>query len=158
FNRSHAGAESLGPCLVEGFLPLPADEGTVVAVPLGSGGRVVGAVILIGAEARASLSEAPENTSRLARELSLLVAARRAHATAEQPLADRSEVALRALSDVAALGADDRDRFAAILERAPVGILFADGLGDVRVLGGLFTEVLGLLGVKLAAGGGAPLR
>jgi len=157
FGPSQGGtAAPLDPCLVGGFAG-PGEEGTALLLPLTVDQSVVGCVALLGASARRAFEAAPTRAAALAGELSLLAGRRRAWAAAPAPRDPEARRAA-ALLDAAALGAEDRRLFAAMLERAPVGLLFADALGDVRVLGGRFVEVLSERGVRLGSEGGAPLR
>jgi hypothetical protein len=138
--------------LVRGFLVVK-DMPTVV-VPLIAFGDIEGCLFLCGATAEATFLAAPERAERLAENLALMLRRRRLSGLQEDDwrrtagmLLARPEQRSGALIDGARVAVDDLRMFATLLREAPVGLLYADCFGDVRVIGEAFERWLAAFGL-----------
>lgn len=109
----------------------------VVVVPLTVLGELEGYVFLCGTAAEETFTREPERTTRLARELALLVRRKRLGRVAEPgapPLENAGREPAEGLVEGARIAIGDLQLFGAMLRSAPVGLLYADAFGDVRFL------------------------
>lgn len=140
-------------------------EGTpVVVVPLIALGEVEGYVFLCGDTAERAYMASPEVAQRLSQDLGLMLRRRRigqaderkwrsAEAHARGPGMDTAQ-----LVEGAELALGELRIFNSLLRGAPVGLLYADPFGHVRVLGSAFAHWLTARGVAVPPGAAsAPL-
>jgi hypothetical protein len=140
--------------IVEGFLVM--NGVPCVFAPLEAAGELEGFLILIGKPAARAFLDRPHVTERLADELAELIRTRRLERTraedwrrpagmlVEPPTAESGELIEHARSAL-----DDLELFDNVFQSAPVGLLYADAFGDVRMLGREFVEGLRAVGVNL---------
>lgn len=140
--------------IVDGFLVMVGVP--VVFAPLEAAGELEGYLLLIGKPAAHAFVEKPHATEKLATELAHLIRARRleklraddwrrpAGMLVENP-AKWSETLL----EKAQTTAEDLELYNELFRSAPVGLLYADPFGDVRMLGDQFRDRLRSFGVTL---------
>jgi len=128
------------------------DEGGVLC-PLDDGQSVLAHVLLLGEAAVKTHRRAPARTQALCEQLALLL--QRALSDSEPRASRGSRRGDGALSSAARTAAEDRHALASMLDGLPVGLLYADSFGDVRMLGQTFREVLeqASVGFDAAEGG-----
>jgi hypothetical protein len=140
--------------LVEGFLVM--NGVPCVFAPLEAAGELEGFLILIGKPAARAFLDRSHVTERLADELAELIRTRRLERTQAddwrrpagmlvEPPTEGSET----LMEHARSALDDLELFDSVFQSAPVGLLYADAFGDVRMLGREFVEGLRVAGVNL---------
>jgi len=145
----------------------------VLVVPLMTLGEIEGYVFLCGTRAERGFAEAPDLAARMAKDLALLIRRRRLGSLHEKDwrrtagaLVPHPSQRAAALIEGARVALDDLALFASIVREAPVGLLYADSFGDVRLLGRAFAEWLPKFGVSspsttsngLLSPGSLPLR
>lgn len=143
--------------IVEGFLVM--NEVPCVFAPLEAAGELEGFLMLIGKPAARAFLDRPHVTERLADELAELIRARRLERTRADDwrrpagmLVETPQEGSGALIEHARSALEDLELFDSVFQSAPVGLLYADAFGDVRMLGREFTEGLRLAGVSLDVG------
>jgi hypothetical protein len=141
--------------IVEGFLVM--NGVPCVFAPLEAAGELEGFLILIGKPAARAFLDRAHVTERLADELAELVRTRRLERTRADDwrrpggmLVEPPTEGSGALIEHARSALDDLELFDSVFQSAPVGLLYADAFGDVRMLGREFVESLRAAGVSLA--------
>ncbi len=128
----------------------------VLVVPLMFVGEIEGYVFLCGVAAERAFAEQPDLAARLSKDLALLLRRRRLGSPDEgawrrsagvRDPADRAT----ALIEGARIALDDLKLFATMVREAPVGLLYADSFGDVRMMGKAFSRWLPSFGVQVPA-------
>lgn len=142
--------------IVDGFLVM--NEVPCVFAPLEAAGELEGFLILIGKPAARAFIDRPHVTGRLADELALLIRNRRLERTRADDwrrpagmLVDTPAEESGALIEHARSALEDLELFDSVFQSAPVGLLYADAFGDVRMLGREFAEGLRTAGIALDA-------
>jgi hypothetical protein len=140
--------------IVDGFLVM--NEVPCVFAPLEAAGELEGFLILIGKPAARAFLDRPHVTERLADELAELVLTRRLERTRADDwrrpggmLVEPPNEESGALIEHARSALEDLELFDSVFQNAPVGLLYADAFGDVRMLGREFAEGLRTAGVAL---------
>jgi len=130
----------------------------VVVVPLVALGEVEGYVFLCGDAAEQAYLRSPQLAENLSRDLGRLLRRRRSAldgAVRRRP-ADRDDngrgFSATKMLDGARSAFEDLRVFHALVRRTPVGLLYADAFGYVRVLGGPMADWLQGLGIALPPG------
>jgi hypothetical protein len=143
--------------IVEGFLVM--NEVPCVFAPLEAAGELEGFLIMIGKPAAHAFLDRPHVTERLADELALLIRDRRLERTRADDwrrpggmLVDARAEESGSLIEQARSALEDLELFDSVFQSAPVGLLYADAFGDVRMLGREFVEALRVAGVSLGVG------
>jgi hypothetical protein len=141
--------------IVEGFLVM--NEVPCVFAPLEAAGELEGFLILIGKPAARAFLDRPHVTERLADELAQLILSRRLDRTQADDwrrpagmLVEPSAEGSGALIEHARSALEDLELFDTVFQSAPVGLLYADAFGDVRMLGREFVDGLRAAGVALS--------
>ena len=140
--------------IVDGFLVM---SGTpCVFAPLEASGELEGYLILIGKPAAHAFVERPQATERLADEVALLIRNRRLERTRADAwrrpagmLVENPAKWSENLLDQARSATEGLELLQELFRAAPVGLLYADAFGDVRLLGRELTEQLKIFGVSL---------
>jgi hypothetical protein len=150
--------------IVDGYLVMVGVP--VVFAPLEAAGELEGYVLLIGKPAAHAFVEKPHATEKLATELAHLVRARRLEKMRADDwrrpagmLVENPAKWSEALLEKAQTTAEDLELYSELFRLAPVGLLYADPFGDVRMLGEQFRKRLQGFGVALRepeAGGFLP--
>lgn len=123
-----------------------------VLCPLDDGKAVLGHTLLLGKTAVQTHQRAPARTQALSEQIAVLLRRSEADTT---PRRDRRWArGDEALTEAAATAAEDRHALASMLDGLPVGLLYADSFGDVRMLGQAFRDVLEQSGVGFDAAEG----
>ncbi|MRG92370.1 hypothetical protein [Polyangium spumosum] len=141
------------PHVVTDYLKNPGEP--TLVVPLIALGETEGYVFFCGAKAEAAFTKSPERLERLARELALIARRRRLGNLGEgepisgarlldAPLPPSERLVHRA--DVAA---KEIATFSEVLRSSPVGLFYADALGDVRLTSRELGRWLGARGVSV---------
>jgi hypothetical protein len=140
--------------IVEGFLVM--NGVPCVFAPLEAAGELEGFLILIGKPAARAFLDRPHVTERLSDELAELIRTRRLERTRAEDwrrpagmLVEPPTEESGALMEHARSALDDLELFDNVFQSAPVGLLYADAFGDVRMLGREFVEGLRAAGVNL---------
>jgi hypothetical protein len=140
--------------IVEGFLVM--NGVPCVFAPLEAAGELEGFLILIGKPAARAFLDRPHVTERLSDELAELIRTRRLERTRAEDwrrpggmLVEPPTEESGALIEHARSALDDLELFDNVFQSAPVGLLYADAFGDVRMLGREFVEGLRAAGVNL---------
>ena len=131
-----------------------------VMVPLVADGDVEGYMILIGSRAEKAFLERPSMAQQLSGDLAQLIRQRRltrlrnddwkrAGGMLVQGVGGQTE----SLLEGARAAVEELHLFNTLMKNAPVGLLYADSFGDVRILGQRFLEWLPALGVNASAAG-----
>jgi hypothetical protein len=127
-----------------------------VVVPLMALGEIEGCLLFCGEKAEAAFTKSPERIERLARELALIARRRRLGGASEgesvpsgprlldSPMPPSARLVQRA--DVAA---KDLVTFSEVMRCSPVGLFYADALGDVRLISRELSRWLGARGVAV---------
>lgn len=125
-------------------------------VPLEAAGEIEGFAILIGKSAEESYLKRPEQTRELAQELALMMRRRRLErqrdAVWDNPLGALTLPAptdSRQLLDRARAVVGQLELFSDFVGEAPVGLMYADPFGDVRLMSRAFVSALAEAGVDL---------
>lgn len=135
-------------------------EGTPsVVVPLIAMGEVEGYIFLCGDQAERAYHASPEIAQRISRDLGLMLRRRRIGILGEGKWRRRGDHVARGpsldtvqLVEGAELALGDLKMLNTLVRHAPVGLLYADAFGHVRVLGEAFAEWLPRLDVRVPAG------
>ncbi len=142
--------------IVEGFLVM--NGVPCVFAPLEAAGELEGFLIMIGKPAARAFLDRPHVTERLADELAELVRSRRLERTRADDwrrpggmLVEPPTEGSGALIEHARSALEDLELFDSVFQSAPVGLLYADAFGDVRMIGREFVEALRAAGVGLDA-------
>ncbi|HKY36896.1 MAG TPA: hypothetical protein VJN18_13205 [Polyangiaceae bacterium] len=130
----------------------------VLVVPLMVLGEIEGYVFLCGVAAERAFAEQPDLATRLSRDLALLLRRRRLGSPDEAKWrrtvggrVARPSERETALIEGARIALDDLKLFATLVREAPVGLLYADQFGDVRMLGKAVSDWLASFGLKVPA-------
>ncbi|UQA62890.1 hypothetical protein [Polyangium aurulentum] len=137
-----------------------------VVVPLMALGEIEGYLFFCGEKAEAAFTKSPERIERLARELALIARRRRLGGASEGEgvasgprLLDAPMPPSERLIQRADVAAKDLATFGEVMRSSPVGLLYADALGDVRLVSRELSRWLGARGVAVppeAADGALP--
>jgi len=142
------------PHIADDFLKNPGEP--VVVVPLIALGEMEGFLFFCGEKSAHAFDKSPERIERLARELALIARRRRIGGLSEgegapsgprlldAPMPPSERLVYRA--DVAA---KEIASFGEVLRASPVGLLYADALGDVRLVSRELSRWLGVRGVAV---------
>lgn len=140
--------------IVEGFLVM--NEVPCVFAPLEAAGELEGFLMLIGKPAARAFLDRPHVTERLADELAQLILNRRLERARADDwrrpagmLVENATEESGTLIEHARSALEDLELFDSVFQSAPVGLLYADAFGDVRMLGREFVDALGAAGVSL---------
>jgi hypothetical protein len=130
-------------------------EPTLV-VPLIALGEMEGFLFFCGVKAEEAFGRTPERLERLARELALIARRRRIAGLSEGEgapsgprLLDGPMPASERLVQRADVAAKELASFGEVLRSSPVGLLYADALGDVRIVSRELSRWLGARGVAV---------
>ena len=141
------------PHVVTDFLKNPGEP--TVVVPLIALGETEGYVFLCGQKAEAAFVKSPERIERLARELALIARRRRlgsagdGEALSGSRLLDTPLPPSERLVQRADVAAKELATFGEVLRSSPVGLFYADALGDVRLASRELGRWLGARGVTI---------
>ncbi|MDC0748200.1 hypothetical protein [Polyangium mundeleinium] len=141
------------PHVVTDYLKNPGEPSLVV--PLIALGETEGYVFLCGPKAEAAFAKTPERLERLARELALIARRRRLGSLGEgEPLSgsrllDAPLPPSERLVQRADGAAKEIATFGEVLRSSPVGLFYADALGDVRLASRELNRWLGARGVSV---------
>lgn len=131
----------------------------VLVVPLMALGEIEGYVFLCGASAERAFAEQPDLAARLSQDLALLIRRRRLGSLDEAlwrgrtgALVSQASQRETALIQGARIALDDLKLFTTMVREAPVGLLYADSFGDVRMLGKAFAYWLPKFDLKAPSG------
>ncbi len=138
--------------IVDGFLVM---NGTpCVFAPLEAAGELEGYLILIGKPAAHAFVERPQATERLADEVALLIRSRRLERLRADAwrrpagmLVENPAKWSENLLEQARSASEGLELLTQLFRSAPVGLLYADSFGDVRLLGAEFSEGLKRFGI-----------
>jgi hypothetical protein len=141
--------------VVRKYLDLP--DMPVLVVPLIALGEIEGYVFLCGEQAEAAHAAEPRKAEVMANELALLLRRRRLQASDEDaglaPSDGARDGSMSAgLARAAGVILEDIDLFGAVLRDAPVGVLYADSFGHVRLVGREVASWLESFGAPLPSG------
>jgi hypothetical protein len=122
----------------------------VLVVPLMALGEIEGYVFLCGERAERAFYDDPSIAHRMSEELALLMRRRRLgraglRAGEDGAVGASGSVGLAAGAQVVL---EEMEMFGAVLRDAPVGVLFADAFGHVRLVGRVLAEWLTAFGVR----------
>ena len=144
--------------VIYGFVAMK--EVPTVLVPLESQGEPEGFIFLLGRSAEEAFVTRPDLTERLASDITRLIRGRRlGHVRANEwrrPGGVLVESANSRAETIIAGARDALDRLAVlnrVLTGAPVGLLYADSFGDVRMISEAFAQQLRRLGVQFPDSG-----
>lgn len=140
--------------IVDGFLVMNGIP--AVLSPLEAAGEIEGYLLLIGKAAAHAFVERPQATEQLSRELALLIRHRRLERRraddwrrAAGMLVEHPEKWSETLIENVRTASGSLDLFMELFRSAPVGLLYADSFGDVRLIGQRFVERLTSFGLDL---------
>ncbi len=125
------------PHVVTDFLKNPGEP--TLIVPLIALGETEGFLVFCGSKAEAAYARTPERLERLAREMALIARRRRLGSVGDgepmsgSKLLDAPLPPSERLVQRADIAAKDLATFGEVLRASPVGLLYADALGDVRL-------------------------
>lgn len=129
--------------LTRGYLCVK--DWSAVLVPMIAEQDVEGYLMLLGPRAEAEYKRAPERADRVAGELAALAHRRRLALSGRSAAAEEPEQLLEKTRGML----EELGLMTALFENAPVGLLYADSFGDVRLMGREIAGLLSGLGVDV---------